>query len=57
MTEDEKRLTELKEKLSHIPLSAPAVETVQPEIRTGTQYAMLPSMSAGIQLEPGNEED
>jgi len=44
-------LRRLKNKLGQVPLGAPSVETIQPEIRSVAQYAMLPSMRAGFRLD------
>ncbi|MEU4221376.1 hypothetical protein [Actinoplanes sp. NPDC026623] len=55
-TMDKKELRDrLKLKLAESPLDEPAVETVQPEIRTASQYAMLPSMRAGFRLDEPEE--
>lgn len=45
-------MTKKKADLEHLMAAAgatgegPAVEVVQPEVRTGSQYALLPSMKA-----------
>lgn len=49
-------LRRLKSRLRHAPLDTPAVETIQPEIRTASQYVMLPSMRAGFRLDEDEEE-
>lgn len=53
---EDKMLGRLKDRLRAAPLDTPAVETVQPEIRTASQYAMLPSMRAGFRLDDTGEE-
>lgn len=40
----------LKQRLREAPLDTPAVEAVQPEIRTAAQY-LLPSMRTGLRLD------
>jgi len=47
-------LTELKAALQLTPLATPDIETVEPEIRSGAQYAKRPSMITGLKL---NESD
>ncbi|MCZ4519388.1 hypothetical protein O4220_12765 [Rhodococcus ruber] len=48
-------LKRLKGKLRETPLGDPAVETIQPEIRSVSQYAMLPSMRAGFRLDDADD--
>lgn len=50
MTRDE-LLARLKNRLRETSFEAPAVETVQPEIRSAAQYALLPSMRAGFRID------
>ncbi|MEU0037577.1 hypothetical protein [Streptomyces sp. NPDC006333] len=45
----------LKDALRGVPVDAPAVETVQPEIRTAAQYH-LPSMREGFRFDEPSEE-
>ena len=45
----------LKKALRSVPVDDPAVETVQPEIRTAAQY-QLPSMRDGFRFDEPSEE-
>jgi len=47
--------SQLKDALRGVPVDAPAVETVEPEIRTAAQY-QLPSMRDGFRFDEANEE-
>lgn len=49
--ERDELLGRLKSKLRETSFDAPAVETVQPEIRSAAQYAMMPSMRAGFRID------
>jgi phage FluMu gp28-like protein len=44
-------VSDLKAKLQQTPMAIPDVETVEPEIRTVAQYALLPSMKSGFSLD------
>ncbi|MGW0811308.1 hypothetical protein [Nonomuraea sp. NPDC002799] len=50
MMENSNMIALLKQKLHAAPFDEPAVEAVQPEIRTAAQY-MLPSMRSGFRLD------
>lgn len=56
MDQREALLQRLKGKLRDTPLGEPAVETIQPEIRSVSQYAMLPSMRAGFRLDEPEDD-
>jgi len=49
-------LQRLKGKLRETPLGAPAVETIQPEIRSVAQYAAMSSMRAGFLVDEPEKE-
>ncbi|MEY9990306.1 hypothetical protein ABIE67_002338 [Streptomyces sp. V4I8] len=49
--EREELLGRLKSRLRETSFDAPAVETVQPEIRSAAQYALMPSMRAGFRID------
>lgn len=44
-------VSRLKSRLRSADFDAPLVETIQPEIRSAAQYALMPSMRAGFRID------
>lgn len=53
----EELVARLKRQLRETKFDAPAVETVQPEIRTAAQYAAKASMRSGFLLDDDRTAD
>jgi len=56
MDDRDEMLQRLKGKLRATPLSTPAVEMIQPEIRSVAQYAAMSSMRAGFLVDETEQE-
>jgi hypothetical protein len=54
--ERDELLGRLKGKLREVSFDDPAVETVQPEIRSAAQYALMPSMRAGFRIDEETDD-